>query len=179
MFLDCVQLLSLICSHPAIFVGHLEAKQAAAKKIAAAANGDARQLLQPELSAEDDFIAEEGDLASPLDSPQPNSNFLRNAPEWCDWARPLLNSQGGEGIQHSFKMLAFREIVKHAVKVGDSTLVFTHSLPTLDLLEALVKEMRINYFRLDGSTPMKDRQKSAKRFNAGGCDVFFRHMFAP
>ena len=32
--------------------------------------------------------------------------------------------------------------------------------------------MSIEYLRLDGSTPMKDRQKSAKLFNAGACYVF-------
>ena len=167
-------MLSLICSHPAIFVKHLEGKRTTAKKAATtAANGDARQLQPHELGAEDDYNVEEGDLLpSPFNSPLPSNSFLRNASAQYGWARPLLDSHSGEGIQHSFRVLAFREIVKHAVEIGDSTLVFSHSLTTLDLLEAVVKEMSVEYLRLDGSTPMKDRQKSVKQFNAGACDVF-------
>jgi len=64
-----------------------------------------------------------------------------------------------------------------SVTLGDKVLVFSHSILTLDLLEAVVKNTKVNgrdlkWSRLDGKTAMSARQQSTKDFNAGDCDVF-------
>ena len=50
--------------------------------------------------------------------------------------------------------------------------MFSHSLPTLDLLESYVRRWDHNYVRLDGKTVMADRQQQTKDFNTGDSNVF-------
>ncbi|KAK3069069.1 hypothetical protein LTS18_000433, partial [Coniosporium uncinatum] len=74
--------------------------------------------------------------------------------------------------QHSHKMQVFMTILKHAKRVGDRVLVFTHSIPTLDVLEETLRLTRYNYARLDGTTKMSNRQNMANSFNTGDIEVF-------
>ncbi|KAF8544121.1 hypothetical protein BDD12DRAFT_873491 [Trichophaea hybrida] len=159
-FFDITLLLSLICSHPSIFVRRIEERERERERILkrGATSGAINAERTPELD-EDDGVTEDGAASAALNT------LLDTGERTYSWARPLLDSNQGDKIEHSYKMLAFRDILKYSRQEGDSTLVFSHSIPTLDILEYHVKDMGLTYFRLDGKTPMGDRQKSAKKFN--------------
>lgn len=56
---------------------------------------------------------------------------------------------------------------------GHAALIFSQFTSALDLVEAQLKEREIGYLRLDGSTPMKKRQKLVEEFqNPEGPSVF-------
>jgi SNF2 family DNA or RNA helicase len=65
----------------------------------------------------------------------------------------------------SNKILVLLRILDECRKVGDKVLVFSQSIPTLDYLENIFKRQRVAYQRLDGRTPMSERQTSVKKFN--------------
>ncbi|KAF8428586.1 P-loop containing nucleoside triphosphate hydrolase protein [Tirmania nivea] len=74
---------------------------------------------------------------------------------------------------HSYRMSALRYILRFSIEAGDKVLVFTHSIPTLDLLEFYMNHWEISYLRLDGTTDVTKRQQTTKNFNAdGSADVF-------
>ncbi|KAK4137375.1 hypothetical protein BT67DRAFT_414610 [Trichocladium antarcticum] len=65
----------------------------------------------------------------------------------------------------SNKIIVLLRILDECRKVGDKVLVFSQSIPTLNYLENIFKRQRVAYQRLDGQTPMSERQNSVKRFN--------------
>ncbi|KAK4939240.1 hypothetical protein LTR10_020436 [Elasticomyces elasticus] len=65
----------------------------------------------------------------------------------------------------SYRTLAVQQIVKQAMVVGDKTLIFTQSIPTLDYLERMLQALDCKYYRLSGETKMASRQAATKAFN--------------
>lgn len=45
-------------------------------------------------------------------------------------------------------------------------LIFSQWTRLLDLLEVLMEDLQFSYFRLDGSTPVRERQEMIDAFNA-------------
>ncbi|KAI9807342.1 MAG: hypothetical protein M1833_000085 [Piccolia ochrophora] len=74
-------------------------------------------------------------------------------------------------IEHSHKAQLFDQILDAAIEAGDKTLVFSHTIPTLDYLEGLFKKSKRRYARLDGKSKMSQRQNATKNFNTNDCDV--------
>ncbi|EEP79517.1 predicted protein [Uncinocarpus reesii 1704] len=66
-------------------------------------------------------------------------------------------------LSHRATML--EQIVKESVSAGDKVLVFSHSIPTLNYLEHILKQNGWTYCRLDGTTPISSRQVATKYFN--------------
>lgn len=65
----------------------------------------------------------------------------------------------------SYRTAITQKILEKAVAVGDKTLVFSQSIPTLDYLEDMLRKIDPNVMRIDGSTAMSKRQKMTKEFN--------------
>lgn len=65
----------------------------------------------------------------------------------------------------SNKIVVLLRILDECKKVGDKVLVFSQSIPTLNYLENIFKRQRVVYQRLDGQTPMSERQSSIRKFN--------------
>ncbi|KAL2020259.1 hypothetical protein VTK56DRAFT_8583 [Thermocarpiscus australiensis] len=65
----------------------------------------------------------------------------------------------------SNKILVLLRILAECRKAGDKVLIFSHSIPTLNYIENIFKRQRVVYQRLDGATPMSERQRSIKKFN--------------
>jgi SNF2 family DNA or RNA helicase len=86
----------------------------------------------------------------------------------------ILDQVGNDlnSIVHSHKAVIFAEILDASIKAGDKVLVFSHSLPTLNYLEGLLKKGGRRYSRLDGSTKMSDRQQATSDFNRSDTDVY-------
>ncbi|KAJ4407261.1 hypothetical protein N0V85_004403 [Neurospora sp. IMI 360204] len=70
-----------------------------------------------------------------------------------------------EDVVHSTKVIVLLQIIKECKRVGDKVLVFSQSIPTLNFLQHLFKQKKILYKRLDGDTPVSQRQAATKDFN--------------
>jgi SNF2 family DNA or RNA helicase len=93
----------------------------------------------------------------------------------CD--HPALISENKTpllGRSEKFDFIA--ETVERAVKGGESIVLFSHFLGSLDLFEALLREKGIRYVRIDGST--RNRQALIDAFNASTCAVALCSLMA-
>ena len=73
-------------------------------------------------------------------------------------------------LSHKTKILC--QILDASKAANDKVLVFSQSIPTLDFLEGICQNQRRNYARLDGKTPMGQRQALSKKFNNGNIELY-------
>ncbi|RZB45318.1 protein CHROMATIN REMODELING 20-like isoform X1 [Glycine soja] len=93
------------------------------------------------------------------------------------WWNDLLHGKIYKEIDHSGKMVLLMEILTMSSDVGDKVLVFSQSIPTLDLIELYLSRIPRrgkqgkfwkkgkDWYRLDGRTESSERQKLVERFN--------------
>ncbi|SEW53420.1 DEAD/DEAH box helicase [Chitinophaga arvensicola] len=72
----------------------------------------------------------------------------------------------------SSKLSVFREIVEELVSNQHRALVFSQFVKHLDLVKQLLNHLGITYLYLDGSTPLSQRDKLVKDFQAGKAQLF-------
>ena len=72
----------------------------------------------------------------------------------------------------SSKLEAFREIMEELQDNKHKVLVFSQFVKHLEILKAELDEMGISYQYLDGSTPVRERQKRVDAFQSGESDAF-------
>ncbi|KAH8491192.1 hypothetical protein H0E87_023363 [Populus deltoides] len=94
-----------------------------------------------------------------------------------DWWNDLLLENNYKEVDYSGKMVLLLDILVMSSDVGDKTLVFTQSIPTLDLIELYLSRLpRLgkkgkfwrkgkDWYRLDGRTESSERQRLVERFN--------------
>ena len=93
-----------------------------------------------------------------------------------EWYDDFIEDGDDTNVELSGKLVLLLEILANAEIVGDKILVFSQSLSSLDLIERTLgggkiggNEMTwckgVDYFRLDGSTAAKTRQRYAEIFN--------------
>lgn len=70
-----------------------------------------------------------------------------------------------DNVTNSWKVVILRAILDECRRIGDKVLVFSQQIATLDFLEEMFRREKRNWYRLDGSTHVTDRQASVKRFN--------------
>ncbi|CAO3567564.1 unnamed protein product [Mortierella alpina] len=68
-------------------------------------------------------------------------------------------------VNNSNKVRILMDILKECRSIQDKVLVFTRSIPTLDYLEYVTGEAGFRSLKLDGKTPMMDRQDMINEFN--------------
>jgi len=97
-------------------------------------------------------------------------------PEFNDWYDEFLKPEDESNVELSGKLVIMLEIIANAEVVGDKVLVFTQSLASLDLIESALgggtiggNQLNwchgIDYFRMDGSTPVQRRKRWSDTFN--------------
>ncbi len=72
----------------------------------------------------------------------------------------------------SSKLAAFEEVVDELLENKHRALVFSQFIGHLDIIRQLLDKKKITYQYLDGSTPLKEREKSITSFQAGNGDLF-------
>ncbi|KAI1644517.1 P-loop containing nucleoside triphosphate hydrolase protein [Daldinia loculata] len=72
----------------------------------------------------------------------------------------------------SWKILILLSILDECKRIGDSVLIFSQSIRTLDYIESILKTKRFSYERIDGKVPTTKRQSVVKEFSKGKVDVF-------
>ncbi|KAK8712777.1 hypothetical protein V6N13_148005 [Hibiscus sabdariffa] len=93
------------------------------------------------------------------------------------WWRDLLHQSIYKELDYSGKMVLLLDIITMCSDVGDKLLVFSQSIPTLDLIELYLSRLTRrgkkgkswkkgkDWYRLDGKTESSERQKLVERFN--------------
>ena len=127
----------------------------------------------------DDFIVDSDsddseDTASspsPQHSPAPSAPSAPDAPDWEAIKEEEAELLADESVTNSGKLCVCMEILRCAVERGESSIVFSQSIATLDVLQtALARHLRLraqhDLLRLDGSTPQQDRMRLINAFNA-------------
>ncbi|CAK7341191.1 unnamed protein product [Dovyalis caffra] len=94
-----------------------------------------------------------------------------------DWWNGLLHENNYKELDYSGKMVLLIDILVMSSDVGDKTLVFSQSIPTLDLIELYLSRLSRHgkkgkcwrkgkdWYRLDGRTESSERQRLVERFN--------------
>ncbi len=96
-------------------------------------------------------------------------DILRKICNHPDLLEPALRHKAGYNWgspSKSGKMQVVKTLLQMWKRLGHKTLVFSQGTQMLDILEAFVQRERdIQYLRMDGKTPIKDRQTLVDRFN--------------
>ncbi|XP_024041511.1 protein CHROMATIN REMODELING 20 isoform X3 [Citrus sinensis] len=94
-----------------------------------------------------------------------------------DWWNDLLHDHTYKELDYSGKMVLLLDILTMCSNMGDKSLVFSQSIPTLDLIEFYLSKLPRpgkqgklwkkgkDWYRLDGRTESSERQKLVERFN--------------
>lgn len=94
-----------------------------------------------------------------------------------DWWNDLLQKNNYKEPDYSGKMVLLLDILTMSSDVGDKALVFSQSIPTLDLIEFYLSKLPQrskpgkfwkkgkDWYRLDGRTESSERQNLVERFN--------------
>ncbi|PYH86537.1 hypothetical protein BO82DRAFT_428457 [Aspergillus uvarum CBS 121591] len=149
--LSWLAVLGLCCNHPVCFRDKLQSRFNDAQKID-------KRLEGFEKAPGDEPISQLGlDLTK-----------LQNEQEQIYSAVPDI-----EAIELSHRARILHKIIAESVRVGDKVLVFSHSIPTLNYVEVILKRAGWRYCRLDGQTPVSQRQGAVKRFNGNSSDLIY------
>ncbi|XP_035795970.1 transcriptional regulator ATRX homolog [Anopheles albimanus] len=122
-----------------------------------------------------------------LEEESPEISKPENPTEW--WMQMCPESEL-DNLEHSGKLVLLMEILKECEAIGDKLLVFSQSLYSLDVIEHFLSllddnaqkdederdevlskypsswSLGLDYFRLDGSTSIENRNNACKVFNS-------------
>ncbi|RAH64440.1 putative SNF2 family helicase/ATPase [Aspergillus aculeatinus CBS 121060] len=149
--LSWLAVLGLCCNHPVCFRDKLQSRFNDSQKID-------KRLEGFEKAPGDEPISQLGlDLTK-----------LQNEQEQIYSAVPNI-----EAIELSHRARILHKIITESVRVGDKVLVFSHSIPTLNYVEVILERSGWKYCRLDGQTPVSQRQGAVKRFNGNSPELIY------
>ena len=142
---------------------------------------------------DDDDLCDDDNMRGAVDSDSEENGsgeIVTGALEMSLWWRPFVKTGDtllGQ-IDHGGKFVLLMQIIRWCEAIGDKLLVFSQSLPTLDLIEQFLKleasqmkagvsegnygqrnwntwDLHSDYYRFDGSTRTKLRQEWCDSFN--------------
>ncbi|KIW71321.1 hypothetical protein PV04_03503 [Phialophora macrospora] len=161
---DWIAMLSWLCHHPAGFVTKLNERQRKDKEERDQTN-NAQELSEssdeapvPEEGRTPEAIKEDTDVDVTGPMRQAMEAVLQILPDVSDHAALFDPSL-------SYRTIAVQRIVEKAIQAGDKTLIFSHSIPTLNYLAQMLKAMNCSFSRIDGKTKVSERQAQVKEFN--------------
>ncbi|EEH16643.2 hypothetical protein PABG_06730 [Paracoccidioides brasiliensis Pb03] len=143
---DWLSILSLLCNHPACFMEKLR---------------DRSKGVQNSAS---NWASIDSDCEMPGDAPisQVHSPEMLTSLE-----KVFATDLDLQSLELSYRAQIADKIIELSIAVGDKVLLFSHSIPTLNYLEHVLRQAGRTYSRLDGKTPIATRQISTKNFNSG------------
>ena len=156
---DWIAVLQWLCNHPSCCITKLKQRQQKAidsarnDDVATESDGPGDNAVSPGEALPDDVII---DPNGPLNTAMEKVVQVFGA---VDAAGKL------DDTNLSYRTLIVENIVKEAASIGDKTLIFSHSLPTLNFLQKMLERMGYRYCRLDGQTAVSKRQAMTKVFN--------------
>ncbi|KAH7038214.1 P-loop containing nucleoside triphosphate hydrolase protein [Microdochium trichocladiopsis] len=158
-----LNVLALLCAHPKCFKHWLPEEDGQ--------TGSIQTNQERTDSAEED--ADDATINVNRDAEDASVN-VDCKPGLVSKERTLLKSMdsGSQDSILAWKTEIFLSIVRESLACGDSVLVFSRSIPTLDHLQNTLNLERIGHDRLDGKTKMRLRQDMVKNFNKARSKVF-------
>ncbi|KAJ3682438.1 hypothetical protein LUZ60_015011 [Juncus effusus] len=93
------------------------------------------------------------------------------------WWESLLEEKTYQEVDLSGKMVLLLDILSMSSEFGEKSLIFSQSIPTIDLIELYLSKMRRkgtedkfwkqskDWYRIDGTTPALERQNLVEKFN--------------
>lgn len=169
-----IAMLSLLLNHPFCFVKKLQEEamidEHIRNQVAQSLNPDkeVEQLPRQGKGDDDDAgLAEDVDISEDLVVQDVAAKAIQLFEE-----HRITHSLDDPALSH--RCLLVKRILEEALKLGEKTLIFSHSIPTLNYLARMLQKMRCQYDRIDGSTNTRVRQDLAVNFNTGnsGAMVF-------
>lgn len=160
-----LSILRLLCNHPKCFQDKLLENRDAAQK----AKPVSKTNKKRQIGLGEDSIASD-DESVLLDEPVEKLGIPKTM---IDKELALLAAVSG-ALSSSVlanKIQILQQIMNYAEEAGDKTLIFSHSLLTLDYIEKLVRQSGRKYSRLDGGTKISTRQQLTKDFNTGKLNI--------
>ena len=158
-----IAILRLLVNHPKCFLDKLNARQA--EKV--------HQLDQPKvrskLAAEDsDTVDQEADrlLEAPVTQLGISEKLISRQKAIFEEIHESLDS-----VCLAYKMQILFHLLDNFRECCDKALVFSHSIPTLNYVESILRSSNRDYVRLDGKTKMTERQQLTKDFNSKDTDI--------
>lgn len=95
-------------------------------------------------------------------------SMLRKICNHPELARPQMkneiNYKPGSS-EYSGKMQVVKALIKMWKRLGHKALLFSQGVQMLNILEHFLRRGNFNFLRMDGSTPIKERQKLVDQFN--------------
>ena len=130
------------------------------------------------LKRKNDMVAAEGrrlerDSNEPTSDGEDKKGRVELPLQFVSELLAMVTTRNIEDCSLSWKVTLLSRILDESKRVGDKVLVFSQQILTLDLLEEIFRRQKRNYSRLDGGTPVCERQRHVKDFNNdGGSDVY-------
>ena len=165
--------LRLLCNHPRCYKEGLEQKLVTPKE--GTEGVDARNPMKQKSKAkrqniDKDMIDSEDDLeildgAAGAEGPQAPSLLIEKQLEIMKQNGPISS------INLANKMVILDQILTFAEEANDGTLVFSHSIKTLNYIENRLRKKGKKFLRIDGSVKTTNRQPITKEFNSGSVKV--------
>ena len=75
--------------------------------------------------------------------------------------------------EQSPRVMSLIKIVDESSKLGDKTLVFSHSIPTIRYLETVLTKRNTSFLILTGEVSVQERQNLIDQFNSTGPEMVF------
>lgn len=152
---DWINILGWICHHPSCFLEKLKDRESKRQHSREEAATDIDETLED--ASTPDAIAADAQLD--------NEGFMGEALRQVEQVLDKIDPGAREDPALSYRTLAVQNIVSQANAVGDKTLIFTHSIPTLNYLEKMLVHMKCKFARIEGKTNVTARQAMTKEFN--------------
>jgi transcriptional regulator ATRX len=120
----------------------------------------------------------------PSDHEEEDEPVLRKVENPTEWWMQICPEEELNNLEHSSKLMLLMSILEQCEAIGDKLLVFSQSIYSLDVIEHFLNyideqtqnnaenvkfaaswSLGLDYFRLDGSTPVEQRNNACKIFN--------------
>ena len=165
--------LRLLCNHPKCYMDLLDEKLALRNSepkpltVQEPPKKKAKKKKRP--AAEDESVASEDEsemLKAAAGGPQVSTSLMERQ-------LAIIGRLAGpiSSVKQAYKMQILDQILVLAKEANDRTLIFSHSIKTLDYLEKRFRKRDEDYSRIDGGVLTGLRQSMTKDFNTGSATV--------
>ncbi|KAL8824423.1 MAG: hypothetical protein Q9191_005064 [Dirinaria sp. TL-2023a] len=162
--------LRLLCNHPSCFADRLQEKLSMRQASSTAQQKPAKPNKKLKASVDETDLATSEDeqemLTAASGAPQASTTMMEKQLEIVRQHSIPISS-----VLHALKMQVLEQILTFAREAADKTLVFSHSIKTLDYVGEMLEKKAFNFIRIDGTVITSSRQSIVKRFNTEAMDV--------
>ena len=162
--------LRLLCNHPKCFADRLQERLSMREASSTTQQKAAKKNKKPKANVDetDQAFSEEDFevLTTAENTPQASTTMMRKQLDILKQLNEPIVS-----VSHALKMQVLEQILTFAREATDKTLVFSHSIKTLDYIGEMLNKKKFPFIRIDGTVITGSRQSIVKNFNTGSTDI--------